>query len=1524
MAGRQRRQTQLRSWMFYMLLPALVAGGARAGMLDRQYVFEPLFDGVGLSQNTVNALLQDSTGFLWIATQGGLHRFDGREIKLWQHHPDDPDSLPDSFVTALVEDDDGGIWIGANSGAIARMRMADGSIERMNPRFVDVDPPLTGIASLHVEAGVGLWVADRRGVLLLPPSPATSVRLLDLAGGSSADTRHVYSLAPTGDGGVFVATVDGLLRIDADGQVASLPDSAGGRFTSLLVSRAGVLFAGSNHGLHKLGDDGLTAVELGSDSFPVSALAEDGHGHLWVGLAHQGLLRIDEEGAILHLRHDRHVPRGLPEDEIAALLVDKGGLLWVGGVARGLSHAASAGAPFRYLADREGPGQPLGDNNVRAIAESADGSLWLGFEGGGLKRLRPGAVEFEDVSPAVRRTLGTAPASLLRVQALDVDSEDRLWIATTDGLAYFDPTRAIIRAAPEPAAADGLADRNLRALVHGEDGSLWIGAFRGGLTRMWPGGERWASFRHDPDDQATLSNSAVLTLLEEPSGALWIGTLNGLNRLDPGSAEIRRFLHAPDDPESLSGDLIRALHRDREGRLWIGTHAGLNRLDALDAEGARFTRFLTPGRDFDNTIYAILEDDLGHLWLSTNRGVLMFDPANATFRGFGVRDGLQGPEFNGGSRLRLRDGRLAFGGTDGLNLFRAEDLIASDYLPPLHITSVRIGAQGSELVHGLAPERVEISHTDRVVSIGFASLDFHAPDRVRYSWRLNGFDSGWNDGGSRREVTYTNLPAGSYRLDVRAASRQGDFGDQQTSIEVVVAPPWWASGLMRAVYALTIALALLLLWRQSRHRRLLRDQYALQLREREDRLKLALWGSGDEFWDWDVANNRFYRLGADQLLGFVETEQQMSSDDWRKRAVHDDDRERVEQVLAEHLAGRTDYFESEHRIRNADNQWIWVRSRGKVVERDGEGRPLRICGTARNITDSRRAERDRRVAAEVIRSMSEGVSVVDLSFRFVSVNPAFSRITGYAPEDALGEDAGILNGPQHTAEEYRQMRHDLERNGNWHGELWQRRKDGEDILCWLESTEVRDANDMRTHYVAVLTDITDRKRAEQELRYLANYDTLTGLPNRTLLGERLAHAVIRARRQTTKIGVLFLDLDRFKHVNDSMGHAMGDRLLKAAGARLRLTVRDTDTVARLGGDEFTVVLEDIHTVTQAERVAQKILEAFGQPLELDGRLDVVISPSIGIALYPDHGQVPTDLLKFADTAMYQAKDRGRNTYQVYAETMDAEARLRATMVGALRRALDRGEFRLVYQPKLSLLDDTFTGVEALLRWDSEELGPIPPTTFIPLAEETGLIIAIGEWVLREACSQLLRWADQELGHLTVAVNVSVLQLFRGELAERLADIVQEYGIAPELLELELTESMVMANAEQSINTLRSLKAIGVNLAIDDFGTGYSSLAYLKRLPIDTLKIDKEFVGDITTDPDDEAITATIIAMAHSLGLNVIAEGVETEEQLLYLREQRCDEVQGFWLSAPLEAERCTTFLLSRHQAMQKRRRTTKT
>ncbi|HEY4531465.1 MAG TPA: EAL domain-containing protein [Luteimonas sp.] len=698
-----------------------------------------------------------------------------------------------------------------------------------------------------------------------------------------------------------------------------------------------------------------------------------------------------------------------------------------------------------------------------------------------------------------------------------------------------------------------------------------------------------------------------------------------------------------------------------------------------------------------------------------------------------------------------------------------------------------------------------------------------------------------------------------------------------------------------------------------------------QLLERERDFRMALWASNLRYWDFHVPTAQLrYLVAQPGPRGPAQQFSDRLADP--SMVIHPDDLPAVVERMRRYVAGEAAGFLSEHRVRanrpaGTRGDWVWIRACGRAVEFAADGSVSRLAGTSLDIDRNREVERENRIASEVLRSMSEAVAVLDRHFRFLSVNPAFTRITGYSEAEVAGRGAEILDSVQHEQSHGRGMRAALEREGRWSGELWQRHGNGEEFLCAIEAATVRGAaadaaaaaGDGERMYVVMLSDITLQKRAEEELRYLANFDSLTNLPNRSLLAERLSRAIVRARREGSRVAVLFLDLDRFKDINDSLGHATGDRILRAVATRLQQAVGQGQTVARLAGDEFTVILEDLAAPEDAERVAREIIMAFEAPLLPHDGQEVSVSPSIGISLYPDHAQVPTELLKRADAAMYQAKAAGRRTWMRYDDSMEASIRRRAMLAGALHKALDRGELRVVYQPRQSLATSRITGAEALLRWTSPEHGEIAPADFIPLAEENGMILEIGEWVLREACLALQRWRQHGLTGLTMSVNMSVLQLLRGDFGEVVRRVLDDTGIPPEALELELTESMLMANAAQTAMKLQAFRELGVSLAIDDFGTGYSSLAYLKRLPITTIKIDQTFIADLGHDPEGAAITTTVVAMAHGLGLNVVAEGVENEVQASFLARNRCDEIQGFWVARPLDAVTCMAFIRNREQ-----------
>ena len=547
-----------------------------------------------------------------------------------------------------------------------------------------------------------------------------------------------------------------------------------------------------------------------------------------------------------------------------------------------------------------------------------------------------------------------------------------------------------------------------------------------------------------------------------------------------------------------------------------------------------------------------------------------------------------------------------------------------------------------------------------------------------------------------------------------------------------------------------------------------------------------------------------------------------------------------------------------------------------------------------------RAEAALRQSSAVFESTRDGVVITTLEPRIVAVNPAYSEITGYGADEVIGRNPGLLRSGRHDRAFYQAMWASLKTLGYWQGEVWNRRANGEVYPQWLTLSTVRDERGEPSHYVGVFTDLTQLKRSEQQLEHLTHYDPLTDLPNRLLVQSRLEHAIEQARRHRSRVGVLFIDLDRFKNVNDSLGHPAGDELIQAVSARLRGGLRDEDTLARLGGDEFLVVIEDLESADAAASVASKLTQRVQQPFCVADGQEVIVSASIGISLYPDDGDTATGLIQHADAALYQAKARGRDSFCFYSSALTAAVSERMQIEMGLRRALERGELQIHYQPLVSL-EGGPVGAEALLRWQPPGEGLVRPDRFIPLAEETGLIVPIGAWVLREACRQARAWLDAGLDFGVVSVNLSVRQFHERELGELVADVLRETGLPADRLELEITESALLNDVEQAVRTLQTLRALGVALAVDDFGTGYSSLAYLKRFPIGKLKVDQSFVRGIASDDSDRAIVTATIAMARSLGFTTTAEGVETEAQLAILRALGCNAYQGYLFSRPVDS-----------------------
>ncbi|MBC9248707.1 diguanylate cyclase [Pseudomonas alcaligenes] len=684
------------------------------------------------------------------------------------------------------------------------------------------------------------------------------------------------------------------------------------------------------------------------------------------------------------------------------------------------------------------------------------------------------------------------------------------------------------------------------------------------------------------------------------------------------------------------------------------------------------------------------------------------------------------------------------------------------------------------------------------------------------------------------------------------------------------------------------------------------DDASHALGKSEARLALALEASELGLWDWNLQTDEVHHSHLEEIFGIHQEEVKGVLTHLKPR-LHPDDLSVLRRALVEHLKGRTDGYCVEYRVRHADGRWRWVEDRGRAVERDEQGQVLRMLGTRRDITGRKLRDEQQRLAATVFEAASEGIVILDADYLLLSVNEAFSEVTGYRKEEVLGRSVATLISSRDARRQYQLIRQELERHDSWRGELIETRKNGELYPQWLQLNVVRDARGKVSHIVGFFSDLSSRRQTEERLRYLSHYDELTGLANRSLFRERLHEACERARQDDGQLALLHIDLDRFKLLNDSLGHEVADQLLRQMARRLTQAASEANTIARLSGDEFAILLDGFGSLSGLARTASRLLAKLRTPMDVGGH-ELVVSASIGISLLPDNAREISALISQAGMAMQHAKHLGGNTFQFYTDNLQACTLERLQLENQLRKAIADGQLEVFYQPKLCLADDSLNAAEALVRWRHPELGLVPPGDFIPLAEETGLIAPIGEFVLRQACLQAREWQRQGLVDLRVSVNLSVHQLRQGNLISLVHQVLDETGLPSRLLELELTESHLLDNVENVISTFQQLRELGVKLAIDDFGTGYSSLSYLKRFPVDYVKIDQTFVRDLAAGGEDAAITRAIIAMAHGLELKVVAEGVETQAQMDFLKAQRCDEIQGYLISPPVPAEQFAQLL----------------
>ncbi len=1312
-----------RHWLTLLLVLPLWAGsvfGIDPALSLDQHVVRTWGVDEGLPQGTVYGLAQTADGYVWAATQEGFVRFDGTDFAVYDRAS--AQQIHNNMTVALLSARDGSLFAATNGGGVVRVE---------------------GRRIQSYGAAQGL------------PSDFTT------------------ALYQSGNGTLWIGTQRGLARLQTDGRIVTVggsDEASRMKVTALTEDWSGQLWIGTMHGMATWKDGRL--VHHDNDGFPTAqilSLCITRDGSVWIGTHGSGLLRYRSGQFRAYTTAD-----GLPSGNVSAIYEDSRGTLWIGTLDHGIGRFRDE--RFDFSTAPAG----IGNKAVSSFLEDREGNLWIG-SANGLTRVAEG------------RVLSFAMAQGLladKVRTVNADSNGTLWIGTGKGVQTLEGRRL--------GKINGLSSELVMSTWSGRDGSLWVGTFDGGLNRVFQG--RTTIY----DTSNGLNSNMVLSLYEDRGGVVWVGTTRGLQRIVNGTL-------AP-DVVKLSGELVGAIYEDRNGALWVGTQdGGLDRISGgtvtsftkrnglasdlilalyQDSTGAiwvgtaggglsrykagRWSTVTTREGLFDDSVFAILEDGNGYLWMSCNKGIFRVSrqqlddfaeglQARVTSVGYGRADGMQSRECNGGTQpvaWKTDDGKLWFATVKGLAMIDPNRARAAA-APPVIIQDVISDRQRMDPSSPLS-----LAPGAKTVEFRYTGINFAAPDKVHYQYRVEGFDKDWVDAGTRRQASYTNLRPGTYRFQVRAASADGPWSTSTTTFRQ--RPYFYQTG-------------------------------------------------------WFMTTSALLLVGS--------------------------------------IAGAH-------------------RTRVKVVRASAERFKLLF---------------DRNPAGEYRANAAGGI---------LDCNDACAKMFGFSSRaDLMAHGMSDL----YTSDtEWPTMVTRLRDQGSLSNfETALRRVDGTEIWTLMNASMVGDGQGHST-IAATLVDITDRKRAEEEVRFKAHHDVLTGLPNRALFKDRLSIALNYAHRQGNQLAVLCLDLDRFNVVNEAFGREGGDHLLRQVAERLTTCVREEDSVARVGDDEFTLLLMKPANVGDVTAVARKILQTIARPMTVDGH-EFNITTSIGIAFYPPDGGDAESLLKNADSALYLAKEAGRNSYQLCSPFLARKAAERLSLENALHQALERHEFVLHYQPQLDLRTQMVTGMEALLRWDRGGKNMVRPAEFIGVAEDTRLILPIGEWAIEEACRQGQAWHSEGTG-IRIAVNVSARQFQQPNVVSMIRDALERSGFDPHYLEVEITESTAMADPELTAEILLDLKDLGISIAIDDFGVGHSSLNYLKRFPIDALKIDQSFVQDITRGGSDGAIVSAVIAMGKALNIRVIAEGVETPEQLQYLQEHGCFEFQGYLFSRPMAANSLTEMI----------------
>ncbi|AZQ13102.1 Phytochrome-like protein cph2 [Shewanella khirikhana] len=1441
----------------------------------------------GLSNGMVNSIAFDGYGFVWVATEDGLFRVSKtlvRRIDTYQGET----RLNDSYfvdVKALGQEH----LLISLSDVIYRYHIPSDSFEQVGT--AELMPEFEGggiVSSNFVDDHTLVFLTSEGEVYRLNFSSWQIEKVIQLQQDPDQPWDKILSLS---DGRLLIGKEYHLeLRSRQGEKLVDLPwVEASGQAKRFYRDRAGRVWLTSSDGLFSIDPQREQITAVTEVPFYVTAINEDAKGNLWLA-SRGGVLKWEPESRKL-TTFDGDLRRTANIDYLTDLAIDNQGLIWLGGAGDGLVLAVDT-PDFLKQKFTDAPPYQLGNQMVWSIYTEGN-SYWFGTDAGVIRveEGKPGSVlitpdEFEPND------------SVYAVMSL---SQDELLIATTNGLFVLNKqTNAARRFSEWTHGSESLKRKYILNVYQdpGIPGRIWF------LTAT--GLFYWEPGLFDPQEFSIQSRSgephlpSLYTMLRAADGKLWLGGERKFGYLDGDNY----YIDKTEMFANFKGDLqVSQIAEIAPGKFWLGTpmYGVLEYQEASDSLESLMERW-----KLSCYISYGIVDTADYRVLVCPKSLVRQHKATGEVQVFSANDGVVNSEFNEGAISYRPDKGLFLGSPNGVRLLDVATLSNRIFNERVFLESVTV-FYDNHVEKALVPSSdTYLAPGARMISLQLTTNDYLDDSPIRFQYRLA-------RRGELKEPHYlmldgqpqlnlSGLSAGSHSLEI-LSQRHGVWSETPYIHQLKVDLYWWETpwfkwSLIFMLMGLTLAIIFVRQRQVSRFRAI---NTALQ--ESEERLRQSLRGSDSDLWLWTRKDNNFYLDNKNGVLSVDKDVLVLAPADF---PIHPDDKERVLNHWNAVVDGEIDRFDAEYRFRRRSGSWGWLRVRGRPSQlaRD-TGEVLKISGIYSDITQHKELQNEVDLLAQAFENTSEGVLILDADEQI--------KVANRAAQSILGSTTGELSGRKFISllSEHGGNRSEIAAllaNGmSWTGERELRIAKGQVCPVWLNVSAMLGLQGRVQHYVVVFSDITERKRSEADLRRLANYDVLTGLPNRSLFAARLNQAIHKATQHDEKLALMFLDLDRFKHVNDSFGHSMGDALLVEAAARLQSCIDPEYTLCRFGGDEFVVLVNGAEVDT-LNHLANAMLEQIETPFRLFGR-EFYISTSIGISIWPDDARQPEALIKNADLAMYHAKEEGRGNFQYYSQERNAEALYHLRLEADLRKALERGEFLLNYQPQVDVLEDNQpVGMEALLRWKHPKDGFVRTDIFIKVAEACGLVIDIDKWVLKQACSDGARWSKLLGRPFKLSVNISAVHFRQHDFIEHLQQTLDETGMPVENLALEITEGVLMKELHVARDHLRQLKSMGVQVAIDDFGTGYSSLAYLRHFDVNVLKIDRSFLIDIADNPADQAIVSSIIELARNLKLKVVAEGIETEEQLEQVFRRGCHVIQGYYFAKPMPRDDLDAFL----------------